>query len=139
MNKNNIPDLSKNAKFILIKHNIENLSHISIEFLQWFSGFTDGEGNFLISVNNNSIRFRFKISTHIDDIQALYFIKNTLGIGQVNINNKDYSVFIVQDFDNLKNRIYPIFKNFPLQSNKRLDFDEFLKLLKLKRLKVKIN
>lgn len=75
LNKNNLSDPSKDVKLISTKHEIENLSHIPIEFLQWFSGFTDGEGNFFISINNNSIRFRFKISTHIPP-GKLYNITN---------------------------------------------------------------
>jgi hypothetical protein len=136
-NKNNLLDLSKDTKLVSAKNQIGNLSDIPIEFLQWFSGFTDGEGNFFIGLNNNSIKFRFKISTHIDDIEVLHHIKNTLGIGLVKIENNDYSVFIVQDFDNIKNVICPIFNNFPLQTNKRLDFDDFNKAVNIKEIKGK--
>ena len=35
------------------EHGISKLSHVSGQFLQWFSGFTDAEGNFLISLDRN--------------------------------------------------------------------------------------
>lgn len=38
------------------------LRPISEEFLFWFSGFTDGEGNFSITLDRGYIRFRFKIN-----------------------------------------------------------------------------
>jgi predicted ATPase len=37
-------------------------------FLTWFTGFTDAEGNFLINLDRGYIRFRFKISMHIDNL-----------------------------------------------------------------------
>jgi hypothetical protein len=42
-------------------HEISKLSHVFTEFLQWFTGFTDAEANFLISFDRNFVRFRFKI------------------------------------------------------------------------------
>lgn len=35
------------------------LSNISEDFLFWFSGFTDGEGNFLITLDRDYVKFRF--------------------------------------------------------------------------------
>ena len=49
-------------------------------FLYWFSGFTDAEGNFLITIDRNYVKLRFKISLHIDDIEVLYTIKSNLGL-----------------------------------------------------------
>jgi len=40
----------------------EKKFNISEEFLFWFSGFTDGEGNFSITLDRGYIRFRFKIN-----------------------------------------------------------------------------
>jgi len=52
----------------LNKSNDSKFNSVSKDFLQWFSGFTDAEGNFLISIDRNYVRFRFKISLHIDDL-----------------------------------------------------------------------
>jgi hypothetical protein len=52
-------------------------------FLFWFSGFTDAEGNFLITLDRSFVKFRFKISLHIDDVEVLNTIKSKLKIGRV--------------------------------------------------------
>lgn len=52
-------------------------------FLYWFSGFTDAEGNFLVTIDRKYIKLRFKINLHIDDIEVLYTIKSNLGFGRV--------------------------------------------------------
>ena len=39
-----------------------NKSHIDINFIQWFVGFTDAEGNFSIMNNKDYIRFRYIIN-----------------------------------------------------------------------------
>jgi hypothetical protein len=106
-------------------HSIPKLTDVSTEFLQWFSGFTDAEGNFLINLDRHYVRFRFKISLHIDDIEVLEKIKSELGVGSITIENKQYCSFVVQDIDSIKDIIIPIFKSFPLQTNKRLDFNDF--------------
>ena len=69
------------------------------EFLFWFSGFTDGEGNFSIFLYKVYIRFRFKINLHIDDIEVLKTIQSKLNIGRIVIEeNKNSCAFIVQSF-----------------------------------------
>ena len=76
-----------------------NNSKISEEFLSWFSGFTDGEGNFSIMLDRTYIRFRFKINLHIDDIEVLKTIQSKLNIGIIVIEeNKNSSAFILQSF-----------------------------------------
>jgi hypothetical protein len=80
-----------------------NNSEISEEFLSWFSGFTDGEGNFSIMLDRTYIRFRFKISLHIDDLEVLNVIKSNLNIGKIIIEEKRNScAFVVQSFSELK-------------------------------------
>lgn len=65
---------------VLPFHNINRISKVSSEFLQWFAGFTDAEGNFLISIDSlGYVVFRFRIVLHVDDIEVLQKIRNTLG------------------------------------------------------------
>lgn len=63
------------------------LKDIPQDFLNWFSGFSDGEANFLISIDRGYVRFRFKIYLHIDDIEVLNTIKSKLNIGRVTIES----------------------------------------------------
>lgn len=47
----------------------KNFQHMSGEFIEWFVGFTDGEGNFLIKIDQSkkSVSFRFQINLHLDE------------------------------------------------------------------------
>jgi hypothetical protein len=59
---------------------------LDYKFLQWFIGFTDAEGCFLIQTKNKSeVQFCFKITLHIDDSAVLFLIKDKLGIGVVSL------------------------------------------------------
>lgn len=100
-------------------------------FLEWFSGFVDAEGNFLISLDRGYIRFRFKILLHVDDIEVLNMIKSKLGIGIITVDN-DHCSFVVQNFNDIKNVICPIFIAYPLLTNKRLDFKDFYEAVMIK-------
>lgn len=103
------------------------------EFLFWFAGFTDGEGNFSIILDGSYIRFRFKINLHIDDLQVLKIIKSKLKIGNIIIEeNRNSCAFVVQNFSDLKNVLCPIFINFPLLTSKKLDFQDFYNAILIK-------
>ena len=103
------------------------------EFLFWFSGFTDGEGNFSIFLDKVYIRFRFKINLHIDDIEVLKTIQSKLNIGRIVIEeNKNSCAFIVQSFSELKDVLCPIFIQFPLHTTKKLDFEDFYSAILIK-------
>ena len=106
------------------EHNI--LKIVSSEFLYWFSGFTDAEGNFLISIDRQYVRFRFKISLHIDDVEVLNTIKSNLNVGTVTLeSSRNRCSYIIQNYEDIKNVICPIFNAFPLHTSKRLDFENF--------------
>lgn len=57
------------------------------DFLHWLSGFTDAKGNFLITIDREYVKFIYKISLHIDDINVLYLIKSKLNIGRVTVDS----------------------------------------------------
>lgn len=98
------------------------LSDVSDDFLFWFSGFTDAEGNFLITLDRNFVKFRFKITLHIDDIDVLNTIRSKLKIGRVTAeNSRDRCAFTVEKYEDIKNVICPLFKTFPLHTSKKLD------------------
>lgn len=109
---------------------------VSSDFLYWFSGFTDAEGNFLISLNHQYIRFRFKINLHIEDVNTLYTIKSNLKIGRVSLeSNRNRCSFTVDNYAEIKNVICPIFKNFALHTSKKLDFENFYQAVFIKKYK----
>ena len=79
------------------------------------------------------MRFRFKISLHIDDVQTLNTIKSKLKIGRVTVeSHRNRCAFIVEKHEDIKNIICPIFNTFPLHTSKRLDFEDFYKAFLIK-------
>lgn len=103
------------------------------DFFHWFSGFTDAEGNFLITLDREYIKFRFKINLHIDDVKVLYLIKSKLNIGRVYEENaKNRCSFIVEKYSDIKNVICPLFKSYPLHTSKKLDFVNFYEAVHIK-------
>ena len=99
------------------------------EFLHWFSGFTDGEGNFLISIDRSYVKLIFKITLHIDDLKVLQVIQSNLNIGRITVEEaRSRCSFIVEDILGI-NRICSIFNNYPLHTSKKLDFQDFYEAL----------
>ena len=100
-----------------------------------FSGFTDAEGNFLIIIDRNYVKLRFKISLHIDDLKTLQVIQSNLNIGRVTEEkNMNRCSFIVEDISGITT-ICSIFNKYPLHTSKKLDFDSFYEayLIKIKK------
>ena len=67
---------------------------INNQFLEWFIGFTEGDGSFIISKN----KVYFDITQTLNDVQILYYIKKELGFGKVLIRsekNRNVGVFYV--------------------------------------------
>lgn len=52
----------------------------STSFLQWFIGFTEGDGSFIVSSSGNLM---FVITQSTTDIQVLNYIQQQLGFGRV--------------------------------------------------------
>lgn len=126
--RNFITYLSKNsAAFGSVSDNF-----INKDFLFWFSGFTDAEGNFLVTIDRKYVKLRFKISLHIDDIEVLNTIKSNLGFGRVvEEYNRNSCSFIVEDFLSIS-KLCDIFNHYPLHTSKKLDFLSFYEVLLIK-------
>lgn len=92
------------------------------QFLQWFIGFTDAEGCFLIQTKNKSeVHFCFKFTLHIDDSAVLFLIKDKLGIGVVSIKGNT-CIFSIHSFQHIVDVLVPIFDKYPLITHKQLDY-----------------
>lgn len=106
------------------------------EFYRWFVGFADGESTFAIVFqkdNNGDISgasFRFNIELHIDDIDALKYIKSKLNIGNeiaVYGNSCKFTVIHRKDI----NILISIFDKYNLNTTKYLDYLDFKKAFQL--------
>ena len=97
---------------------------LSLDFIEWFRGFTDAEGCFFYSRSRYRY-FRFSICLHIDDVAPLEYIKNTLQIGGISKSQKWNMVTL-----NIVSRkeieiILAIFSKYNLNTTKHLNFLAF--------------
>lgn len=99
-------------------------------FLEWFVGFVDAEGCFKIKPKFrldktivHSFYFEFEIKLHIDDKAVLDYICATLGIGKVYVRGNTCS-WIVGNEQGIR-ILLDIFRSFPLNGVKHLDFIDF--------------
>lgn len=109
-------------------------SHVTLkkDFLEWFVGFSDGEGNFHIRLTDfkentyKNAQFTFQIGLHEDDLKVLEYIMNTLKCGHIS-KSKNRVNFFVNDINSLLYTIIPIFDNINLNSSKYHHFLLFKK------------
>lgn len=77
-----------------------NLKHPSNKFLEWFIGFSEGEGSFIVAKRDD---LSFVITQSTSDIKSLNYIKDNLGFGRVikqSIKQNTHR-FVIQDIKNL--------------------------------------
>lgn len=118
---NFISKLKLTKFYTTITSNIENENN----FYQWLSGFTDGEGNFIIITLPKGFSFRFSIGLHIDDLPVLNYIQNKLGFGIVYSYKTKCYYNVTRKEDIIK--LISIFDDHTLNSSKRLDYLDFKK------------
>ena len=130
--------LQKSVLFKSNKNYYSTLTHEATEenFLRWFSGFTDAEGNFNIALYKNklgnlsSATFRFTIELHIDDRDTLNIIKNKLNIGNdIAIYGNSCKFTVTHPKDIYK--LIEIFDIYNLNTTKYLDYIDFKEAFKL--------
>lgn len=110
------------------------------EFLEWFIGFSEGEGSFILAKRGD---LSFVITQSTSDVQILNYIKNNLGFGKVIIQSSKQKThrFIVQDIKNLF-LICLLFNGnmvFPTRNARFLTFLSFLNEKLLKKNQTPIN
>lgn len=108
-------------------------------FPSWLSGFTDGEGCFLVSFNENSslnlkleVRPSFSIgqgkhrTSYKSQIHILERIQSYLKCGFLRKYKRDGSMkYEVRNLSNLCDIIIPHFEKYPLLTQKEEDFKKF--------------
>ena len=78
---------------------------INRQFLEWFIGFTEGDGSFIVYKN----KVYFDITQSLSDIQVLYYIKKELGFGKILIRkgeDRNVGVFYVSSKENFSKLIH---------------------------------
>ena len=79
-------------------------SELEANFIEWFVGFTDGEGSFAFikRKSRNSYVFSFRIFLHLDDIAVLFYIKEKLGLGRVSKQGDKACGYVIDKVDEIK-------------------------------------
>ncbi|PQE31504.1 LAGLIDADG (mitochondrion) protein [Rutstroemia sp. NJR-2017a WRK4] len=113
----------------------EEYTKINIQdevFINWFVGFSDGESNFTIILHKDSngiiknVAFRFIIELHVDDIDALNYIKSKLNLGNdISVYGSSCKFTVTHPKDIYK--LISIFDKYNLNTTKYLDYLDFKK------------
>jgi len=128
----------------------ENQQERLIEFTGWVTGFVDGEGCFSIGLVRQSDRtgrrgyatgyqvsHDFVVTQGASSVECLHELCEFFGAGAVYVNRRydnhredmyRYSVTRRQD---LLERVIPFFREHPLRTAKRLDFEKFASCVEL--------
>ena len=125
------------TKILSVKSNSTKVNHPSLD-PNWVTGFTDAEGSFGVYISQRkgtkywSIVPSFEIGLHSKDLATLYKIKDYFGVGSISIRKtRAFASFKVSSISDLKNKIIPHYTNFPLQTQKRVDFNLWVKIINL--------
>ena len=108
----------------------------------YVTGFTDGEGSFLVSFNRREklmtgleVRPSFSLSQHERSRKILSHVQRFFGCGSIRYDRHDQTYkYEVRSLDDLWERIIPHFVSFPLQTAKRNDFETFMNICSLMRM-----
>jgi hypothetical protein len=128
----------------------ENQQERLIEFRGWVIGFVDGEGCFSIGLvrqpdrvsrrgykTGYQVSHDFVVTQGASSVHCLEELREFFGVGKVYVNRRNdnhrehlyrYSVHRRAD---LLERIIPFFREHPLRSAKRLDFEKFASCVEL--------
>lgn len=103
------------------------------EFLEWFVGFTEGKGSFILAKRGD---LSFVITQSTDDVKCLNYIKKNLAFGKVIQQSKSQRThrFVVQDTNNLK-LICLLFNGNMVFPTRKARFDTWTSSLNEKLLK----
>jgi len=111
----------------------------SIKDLNWLAGLASGDGCFYISIRNSStcklgkaVVLKFQIVQHSRDIELMEILISTLGCGRMELVSKHSAVyFVVVKFQDIFEKIIPLFDKYPIKGTKALDYSDFKKVVNL--------
>jgi len=105
----------------------------------YITGFVDGEGSFSVCISPRNfknvkweIRPSFSISQHKKSRSILFKIKDYFQCGTIRPNRKDNTYkYEVRSVEELDKKIIPHFKKYPLQTDKKKDFEVFTSIIQI--------
>ena len=110
----------------------------------WIVGYTDGEGCFSVSMfRNKKTRYgwqvfpEFVVTQGKKSLNSLEFIQKFFGCGKIFINRRrdnhreDIYRYCVRSIKDIDEKIIPFFSENSLRTEKKKDFELFVKIIKL--------
>jgi LAGLIDADG endonuclease len=116
----------------------------------WITGFVDGEGCFSIHLwrqphreNRRGYRTGFQVAHQFvvtqgaKSVECLRMMQQYFGVGRLHCNRRhdnhkeDLYQFVVSGRKDLQAKIIPFFQRYPLRTAKRLDFEKFVKCMRM--------
>lgn len=86
------------------------------DFFEWFRGFIDAEGNFLIQIVQNRFKLVFTLCLQKDETPLVKYIAERLGVGNISVGRRPRDkivVYTISSKDLLK--IFSILNNLLIQ------------------------
>nr|YP_010722997.1 homing endonuclease [Leptographium procerum]WDW21002.1 homing endonuclease [Leptographium procerum]WDZ67184.1 homing endonuclease [Leptographium procerum] len=128
--------LSEELKFIFpdIKpYSRPSLPKINNVDPNWIAGLASGDGCFHVSIRNSSttktgksVVLKFHIVQHSRDIELMKVLITTLNCGKLELLlNQSAVYFVVTNFQDIFDKIIPLFDKYPIKGVKSLDFNDF--------------
>ena len=111
-----------------------------MEIQPWFvSGFVDGEGSFLVSFSIRKkmkvgieARPSFALAQHKRNKEIIIGLQRFFQCGGVRFNNHDQTYkFEVRGLNDLVEKIFPHFEQYPLLTSKKTDFETLRQVCRL--------
>lgn len=102
----------------------------------YIAGLTSGDGCFFVYLRNcrstilgKSLTLKFQIVQHSRDVDLIEMLISTLGCGRVELSLKQSAVYyVVTKYQDILEKIIPLFDNYPVKGVKALDYSDFKKI-----------
>jgi hypothetical protein len=114
----------------------------------WLVGFVDGEGCFSCSIyRSRKMTLNWQVRASFDVVQgassrdALEELARFFGCGKIYRNRRrdnhreDLLRYNVYRFEDLRTKIVPFFREHPLRTSKRINFEKFVRIIELMELR----
>jgi hypothetical protein len=100
----------------------------------WLAGFVSAEGCFFIKISKSSthklgksVSLSFLVTQHKRDYELLESFTQIFGCGTYTVNESTgVGVFLVTGFNNILDKVIPLFEEYPVLGVKAKDFEDYL-------------
>ncbi len=135
---------SKNLTSVSSRKKMPENQQERLKNIGWIVGYTDGEGCFSVSMfRNKKTRYgwqvfpEFVVTQGKKSLNSLEFIQKFFGCGKIFINRRrdnhreDIYRYCVRSIKDIDEKIIPFFSENSLRTEKKKDFELFVKIIKL--------